>query len=121
MEQKESNRRDFLKRLGLIAGATTLTAMGLPELLSANESGIDFGKLTIEQGHFMIMYEQWLDEFHEMAKIQKENPEHFENNTKMMSLSKEAEVWQHELIEHMKDPNFAKQYMKTIERVTASI
>jgi hypothetical protein len=119
MQGTESNRRDFLKKLGLIAGATTLTAIGLPEVLLANEEHNN--SLTPEQSRFMVLYEKWLDEFHAMAIIQQKDPLHFENNTKMMSLSKEAELWQNELIEHMKDPNFAQHYLKRIERVTASI
>jgi hypothetical protein len=121
MDGYESNRRDFLKKLGLIAGATALTAVGVSgvaEIITENKEQF---KLNEEQARFMVKYEKWLDEFHAMAKFQKKDTEHPENNKKLMALSEEAKSWQKELIEHMKDENFARYYMITTERVTTVI
>ncbi len=122
MDGYESNRRDFLKKLGLIAGAAALSGNGLvrgaTEILSEKQEKI---VLTPEQEKFMKMYENWLSEFHDMAKFQKNDPEHIENNKKLMALSEEAAKWQKELIEYMKDDNFARYYMLITEKVTATI
>lgn len=121
MDAYEIKRRDFLKKLGLIAGATAITAVGangVAELISDNKEKFT---LTPEQSKFMAKYEKWLEEFHGMAKFQKQDAEHLENNKKLVALSEEAKGWQKELIEHMKDENFARYYMVVTEQVTATI
>jgi hypothetical protein len=77
--------------------------------------------LTEAQQQFMIKYENWLENFREMAKYQKVDPDHIDNNKKLMALSEEAGKWQKELIEYMKDENFARYYMIVTERVTKVI
>jgi hypothetical protein len=42
-------------------------------------------------------------------------------NKKLVALSDEAAKWQKELIEHMKDENFARHFMIMTEKVTATI
>ena len=121
MDGYESNRRDFLKKLGLIVGATAVTATGLPEITELITDSKEQYKLTPEQGKFMAMYEKWLDEFHAMAKFQKKDPDHLENNKKLVALSEEAAKWQKELIGYMKDENFARHFMIMTEKVTAVI
>jgi len=56
-----------------------------------------------------------------MAKFQKKDPEHMGNNKKLVALSEEAKKWQMELVEYMKDENFARYFMITTERVTTVI
>ncbi|MDR3652839.1 MAG: twin-arginine translocation signal domain-containing protein [Paludibacter sp.] len=121
MDGYESNRRDFLKKLGLIAGATALTVTGVSGVTEIITEKKEQFNLTQEQKKFMAMYEKWLKEFHAMAKLHKDEPDHMGNNKKLMALSEEAKVWQKELIEHMKDENFARYYMIVTEKVTAAI
>jgi len=121
MDGYESNRRDFLKKLGLIAGATALSATGVSGVTKLIEAEKNEFRLTAEQSKFMVSYEKWLDEFHAMAKFQKQDSEHLGNNKRLMELSEEAAGWQKELIEYMKDENFARYYMVVTERVTAMI
>lgn len=121
MDGYESNRREFLKKLGLIAGTAALTTvggLGVMELITDSKEKFT---LTEAQQQFMTKYEKWLDAFHAMAKFQKQDPEHLENNKTLMALSEEASKWQKELVEHMKDPNFARYYMVVTERVTKTI
>jgi len=119
MDAYELKRRDFLKKLGLITGAAALSGVGgVAELLIDNKKEI---VLTAEQQKFMAKYEKWLDEFHAMAKFQKKDAEHLENNKKLMALSEEAAKWQKQLIDYMKDDNFARYYMVVTERVSATI
>jgi iron-sulfur cluster repair protein YtfE (RIC family) len=121
MDGYESTRRDFLKKLGLIASATALTTSAFGKVESLINEDKEKYKLTPEQAKFMQHYEKWLEEFHEMAKFQKVDPEHLENNKKLVALSEEAKKWQAELVEHMKDENFAKYYMIVTEKVTVTI
>jgi putative protein kinase ArgK-like GTPase of G3E family len=121
MDGYESTRRDFLKKLGLVVGATALTSTGFSQVTEIIQNKKEEFKLTAEQQKFMDKYEKWLEEFHEMAKFQKVDAEHLDNNKKLVALSNEAATWQKELIEHMKDDNFARHYMVLTEKVTATI
>jgi hypothetical protein len=121
MDAYEIKRRDFLKKLGLIAGATAVAGAGVSGVAEIISEQKEKFILTEAQKTFMDKYEKWLEEFHDMAKFQKEDSEHLENNKKLMALSEDAKLWQKELIEYMKDENFARYYMVVTERVTSSI
>jgi hypothetical protein len=121
MDGYEYKRRDFLKKLGLIASATVLTATGAVKLTEIIEDKIEDIVLTKEQSAFLDKYEKWLEAFHDMAKFQKKDPDHLENNKKLMALSEDAKGWQKDLIEHMKDENFARYFMIRTERITDTI
>jgi hypothetical protein len=121
MDGYESNRRDFLKKLGLVVGATALDSTGISQAAEIIQNNKEEFPLTPEQKKFMKGYEKWLKDFHKMAKFQKKDPEHLENNKLLMALSEDAKKWQKELIEHMKDENFARYYMIVTEKVTATI
>ena len=121
MDGYEYKRRDFLKKLGLIASATVLTATGAVKLTEIIEDKIEDIVLTKEQSAFLDKYEKWLEAFHDMAKFQKKDPDHLENNKKLMALSEDAKAWQKDLIEHMKDENFARYFMIRTERITDTI
>ena len=121
MDGYESNRRDFLKKLGLIAGTAALTTVGGSGVMELITDDKEKFKLTAEQQKFMANYEKWLKEFHEMAKFQKIDAEHLENNKKLVAWSEEAKGWQKVLVEHMKDENFARYYMVVTEKITATI
>ena len=121
MDGYEYKRRDFLKKLGLIASATVLTATGAVKLTEIIEDKIEDIVLTKDQSAFLDKYEKWLEAFHDMAKFQKKDPDHLENNKKLMALSEDAKGWQKDLIEHMKDENFARYFMIRTERITDTI
>jgi hypothetical protein len=121
MDGYEYKRRDFLKKLGLIAGATALTATGAIKLTEIIEDKMEDIVLTKEQSAFLDKYEKWLEAFHDMAKFQKKDPDHLENNKKLMALSEDAKGWQKDLIEHMKEENFARYFMIRTERITDTI
>ena len=121
MDGYEYKRRDFLKKLGLIASATVLTASGAVKLTEIIEDKVEDIVLTKEQSAFLDKYEKWLEAFHDMAKFQKKDPDHLENNKKLMALSEDAKGWQKDLIEHMKDENFARYFMIRTEKITDTI
>lgn len=121
MDGYEWNRREFLKKLGLLAGATALSSTGMANVTSVITDKKEQYPLTPEQDKFMQMYEKWLDEFHAMAKFQKQDAEHLANNKRLMELSDQAKGFQKVLVEHMKDENFQRYYMIVTERVTTVI
>jgi hypothetical protein len=122
MDAFESNRRDFLKKLGLITGTLAISNSVLPEEITkliADKK--EKYAITPEQASFMVKYEKWLEEFRSMAKVQKNDRDDMENNKKLMALSDEAATWQKELVEYMKDENFARYFMIASEHVTTVI
>ncbi len=121
MDEYESTRRDFLKKLGLAVGATALASTGISQAAEIIQNKKEEFPLTPEQKEFMTGYVKWLEEFRSMVKVQKVNPDDLDNNKKLMKLSDEAGIWQKELIEYMKDDNFARYFMVVTERVTTTI
>lgn len=121
MDEYESTRRDFLKKLGLAVGATALASTGISQAAEIIQNKKEEFPLTPEQKEFMTGYVKWLEEFRSMVKVQKVNPDDLDNNKKLMKLSDEAGKWQKELIEYMKDDNFARYFMVVTERVTTTI
>ena len=118
MDGYEDKRRDFLRKLGFTLGAT-LTASSV---ISANivESNLDMS-ITPDQKEFMTHYGKWMDEFIEVIKIQKVDPENIENNKNLVMLSERAKKWQTRLHDYMKDDKFARYYMTASERMTMEI
>jgi len=118
MNGYDENRRRFLTKLGLTLGVTltgTKVMQGEQTPVST-ETG-----LNAEQKAFMDNYEKWMDNFIEVIKFQKKDPNDLENNMKIVALSEEAKLFQQELIGYMKDDNFARHYMVATERMTLTI
>jgi hypothetical protein len=118
MDGYEDKRRGFLRKLGFTLGAT-LTANSL---ISANiKESIQEMNITPDQKTFMTHYEKWMDEFIEVIKTQKVDPENVANNTKIVELSERAKKWQTQLHDYMNDEKFARYYMISSERMTMEI
>lgn len=115
----ESSRRKFLMKLGLTVGATfAVTSSSLTANVLDNK---DEFPITDEQMKFMRKYEKWMDEFVEVIRMQKVDPENYENNKNIVRLSEIAKGWQNQLVGYMKDENFARHYMAATQRMTLEI
>lgn len=117
MSKKESNRRNFLKYLGLSVGTTLLSTNVFASFINESE----LKKLNFEQQEFMIRYGKWMDEFVEGIKLQKEDPENLDYKKSMLEISNNVKELQPELNEFMKDETFALIYKESIKRVTKEI
>ena len=118
MDNYESTRRNFLKKLGLTVGvATVSTGIRGAQIM---EKTIEF-PLTEDQKIFLNKYEIWMRNFMEMNRKRKINPNDMEANKKLMQLSEEHEKWQSEVRKHMQDQNFAKNFMIVSEKLTNEI
>ena len=115
MDQYESNRRKFLRNLGLSLGAVMTVSSAIKAGVTNNKETIN---ISPEQKEFMIKYEKWMDEFIDVIHIQKESPNHLDNNKNLIRLTEIAKKWQPKLTEYMKDENFARYYMVATERMT---
>jgi len=118
MDSYESTRRGFIKKLGLSVGmaAAVSGAKGAKII----EKHIDF-PLTDDQQKFIESYEDWMDKFVDIIKARRTNPDDLDLNLKLMRLSEQHESWQKEVVEYMKDDNFAKHYMIVTQRMTDEI
>lgn len=118
MDGHEESRKNFLKKLGLSVGVTMLASARLSATILDNKENF---VLTSEQQKFMHTYEKWMDEFIVVIRKQKTDPHDLENNKEIVRLSEIAKGWQTQLVEYMKDENFAKYYMITSEKMTMEI
>ena len=118
MNGYDENRRRFLTKLGMTLG---VTLTGTKVMQGENIPTADVQTINAEQKAFMDNYERWMDNFIEVIKFQKKDPNDLENNKKIVALSDEAKVFQQELIGYMKDENFARYYMVATERMTLTI
>lgn len=118
MDLYEESRKTFLKKLGLTVGASILASSRLSAVVLDQKESF---QLNPEMQDFMDKYEGWMDEFIEVIRIQKVNPDDFDNNMNLVRLSNIAKEWQPKLTEYMKDENFARYYMVATERMTQEI
>lgn len=117
MPDKQSSRRNFLKIIGLSAGASLAGKSALAAFVNKEE----IRKLNPAQQEFMLRYGKWMDEFVDVVRIRKAEPENVENQKKMVALTERAEKFKPELDEFMKDQTFALVYKASIQRVTNEI
>lgn len=118
MDVYEESRKAFLKKLGISFSSILLASSRLSASINdENETLV----LTNEQYNFISNYEKWMDEFIEVIKIQKIDSENLANNKELVRLSEIAKTWQPQLVEYMKDDNFARYYMIVTERMTKEI
>jgi hypothetical protein len=117
MTDNDSSRRNFLKILGLSAGATMLSSETLGSFINREE----IMRLNPEQQEFMTGYGKWMDDFIEVIRTQKQNPADRENQKRMIALTKTAEDFKPQLNEFMKDETFSVVYRASIERMSREI
>lgn len=118
MNGYDENRRRFLTKLGMTLG---VTLTGSTIVKGANDHSAGKMSITAGQNAFMQNYERWMDDFIEVIKFQKKDPDNLENNKKIVALSEEAKLFQKELTGYMQDDNFARYYMAATERMTLTI
>jgi len=118
MNEYEESRRAFLAKLGMTVGTSisVSTKLTATVLNSKTEFPLNEG-----QQEFMGHYEKWMDKFIPAVKAQRENQDDIAAKTDIVNLSEEANTWQPQLIEYMKDDNFARYYMTVTERMTKEI
>jgi len=117
MLEKQSTRRNFLQLFGLSAGASLVSANTLAGIIDETE----IRKLNPKQREFMIRYGKWMDDFIEVIRVKKTDPDNKENKNKMLALTEHAEKFKPELNEFMKDETFQLIYMASIQRMTKEI
>ena len=117
MEDPTASRRKFLQQIGLSAGATLFGK----SVLGAAFDQQEIRKLTPPQQTFMHRYESWMNDYIEVIRVQKKEPDNTENHKKMIALTEKAETFKPELSEFMQDPTFALIYRISIQRLSNEI
>lgn len=118
MNNYEESRRAFLAKLGLTVGTAVVASAKLSATVLNDKKEFT---LTTEQQELMVQYEKWMDKFIPAIKAQRENQEDLVAKTNIVELSEEADSWRPQLIEYMKDDNFARYYMAATERMTKEV
>ncbi len=117
MSSEQPTRRKFLELLGITAGASLLSTGAMAEFTNQTE----IRRLNPDQQAFMIKYGTWMNEFMEVIKIQKTDPDNSDNQKKMIALTEQAEVFQPQLTAYMKDETFALIYHASIQQMRSEI
>lgn len=118
MNNYEGSRREFLVKLGLTVGTVAVGSAKLSATVMNNK--MEFA-LSSGQKELMAKYEIWMDNFIPVIKAQRKNQDDPIVKAKIVELSEEANTWQPQLIEYMKDDNFARYYMTATERMTKEV
>ena len=113
----QSSRKNFLQLLGLSAGAIVINRSST--VVGINQSEIR--KMNSKQNEFMARYEQWMEEYIQVIRIRKTDPDNIENRKTMLALTEKAAVFKPELAEFMQDETFAGIFRITIEKMTREI
>lgn len=117
MAENLSQRRNFLKYLGLTVGATLASNSAIASFVDTTE----IKKLTTEQQEFMQLYGKWMDEFIEVIRVKKNEGENFDNHQKMLEVTEKVKELQPKLNAFLQDETFALIYRESIKRVTKEI
>ncbi len=117
MAGNNSNRRNFLKYIGLTVGTSLTSNSAIASFVDQRE----IRKLTDEQQAFMTQYGKWMDEFVEIIRLKKNEGENFESHQKMLEITEKVKTMQPALNEYMKDETFALIYQEATKRVTKEI
>lgn len=118
MNEYEESRRAFIAKLGLTVGVAATGTEKLSAKVMNNKAEFP---LTTEQQLLMDRYELWMDEFIPVIKAHRENENNLVAKNHIGELSEIAESWRNQLVEFMKDENFARHYMAATERMTKEI
>ena len=81
----------------------------------------DIRKLKPEQKEFMLRYGKWMDEFIEVIRVQRAEPDNMDNHHRMIALTDKAEKLNTELAVFMEDQTFSLIYNASIQRMTDEI
>lgn len=117
MSEKKSDRRNFLKMIGLTASVSLVSQSALASFVNHEE----IRKLNPEQQEFMVRYGKWMDEFIKVIRIQKKDPADLENQKQMVLLTEKALEFKPQLLEMQKDLTFSLIFNASIQRVTDEI
>ncbi|MBN2237867.1 MAG: twin-arginine translocation signal domain-containing protein [Bacteroidales bacterium] len=113
------NRRDFLKKTGLVAGGTLLTGSIAH---GATKSSFDATQLdSQEQVNLLTRFENWVNNYSEIVKKETIENREFKNNKALTELPDQLANWMPELKKHFADPQFAAQYLKVSEKLTQAV
>ncbi len=115
----KTNRRNFIKKAGLVLGATTL--VGSTQMIPTS-SLIDHSILANEeQVQLLIRFEKWVNEYIEVIESEKIKNREFKNNQALTAYPSEIEKWMPEIKKHLGDKQFATEYLKVSSKLTQSI
>ncbi len=116
----KTNRRDFLKKSGLVLGASAM--IGTAAKLSLPESGFDQSKLeNQEQVQLLTRFDQWVNDYLIVINDEKKMNREFKDNQALTTLPDQMEKWMPELKKHLNDKSFATEYLKIADRLTQAI
>lgn len=116
----KTNRRNFIKKAGLVLGATT--GVGSAEKLISSSSVFDHSALVNEeQIQLLEHFEDWVNVYIEVIQEEKILNREFKDNQAIISLPSEIEKWMPEIKKHLGDKQFATEYLKISNKLTQSI
>ena len=121
MEKEENNSRRKFLRSGIFTAATAGAALISTNAFSAFINQAEVRKLNPKQQEFMLRYGKWMDDFIDVIRKKRAEPENQEHQKVVVKLSEKAEGFKPELTEFLKDETFALIYHASIDRMSKEI
>jgi len=106
-----------MKNIGLVTGGTLMGGSALASSFNPD----DIKKLNPEQQDFMDRYGKWMDDFTEVIRLQKKDPDNVSYRKRMEEITEQGGEFKPELAKHMKDKTFSIIYLESIKRVKNEI
>ena len=106
MSNKNTSRRGFLQKLGVTVGAATLIDKEAFADINPNR----FSSKQ-DRRQFLENYKVWVNEYIEVVEKEKINNADVSNKHKIMELSAQADGWQEQIKEYLKEDAFKQEYI----------
>ncbi len=114
---EQNSRRNFLRVVGITAGTVLVST----NVFSAFIDKAEVLKLNPKQQEFMLRYGKWMDDFIDVIRKKKADPNNQEHHKVTMTLSDKAAALKPELTEYLKNKNFELVYHSAIDRMSKEI
>ncbi|WP_421919961.1 twin-arginine translocation signal domain-containing protein [Marinifilum sp.] len=116
MSNQNTNRRSFLQKLGLTAGAVALIDSEVLADVNVNK----YSKPEDREA-FLTRYEKWVNQYIQVVEEEKKNSENIANKKRIMELSEEADGWQNQIKEYIKHDDFKERYFELSKKFANAI
>ncbi len=114
-----NNRRDFIKKVGITAGAISLSggAMAATSLISKN---VNYTGVSEEEKQFLYKLTDWVNNYYHVVQTERKKGA-FKNNKKIADLADDAGEWMYKAKKYMDNEKFQEYFLVISNKLTDAI